>query len=157
MQNRGCEEAKVGNSARDVERTRERNRLAGVDRLSARKLLQVTFDQVRYPQQKTRAFACRFFGPFGKCLLRRIDSKIDIARVTVRHLRVRFARGWFNVVEVFSAHRLDKFAIDKVVDLHRFRAHYFALSAPNVWRSMRTTKTTAIARDVSTSLDITRT
>src|ERR1700693_3554151 len=116
MQDRGCEEAKVGNTARDVERTRERNRLASVDRLSARKLLQVAFDQVRYPQQKTRAFACRFFGPFGKCLLRRSDGEIDIAGVTVRHRRVRLASRRLDVVEVTAANGLDKTAVDEVLN-----------------------------------------
>lgn len=56
-------------------------------------------------------------------LLRYGDSKINVARVAVRDLRIRLAGRRFNIVEVSSADRLDKFAVDEVLDFNLFRVH----------------------------------
>jgi molybdopterin molybdotransferase len=129
MQDRGCEKSKIADCARDVERTRERDRLTGIDRLRACKLLEIALDQISYPQQKTRAFACRLFGPIGKDLFSRSDREIDIAGVAVRHLRVGFASRRFNIVEISTANRLGKFAVDKILNLEWFRLHNVSLNA----------------------------
>ena len=79
VQNRGREEAKVRDGARNIQRTRERNRLASIDRFGAREFLQIAIDQLSDSQQKARTFGRRFFRPIAKRFLRRVDRKIDIA------------------------------------------------------------------------------
>ena len=61
VQDRGGEEAEVGNGAGNIERTRERERLAGVDRFSARELLQIALDQIGDAQKDARSLRRRFF------------------------------------------------------------------------------------------------
>src|SRR5207248_10144826 len=112
-----CEEAKVGNSARDVECASKRNWLASIDRLSLCELFQIALDQVGDAQKNCGTIRRRLLRPIGKRLLGCGNRKIDIVRVAVRHLRIRFASPRFNVVEVFSTDRLDKLAIDKVLNL----------------------------------------
>ena len=51
---------KLRDGARNIQCTRERNRLASVDRFGAREFLQVALDQIGDPQQKVRALGCRF-------------------------------------------------------------------------------------------------
>ena len=56
-------------------------------------------------------------------LLRYGDSKINVARVAVRDLRIRFASCRFNIVEVSTGDRLDKSAVDEVLDLEYLSMH----------------------------------
>src|SRR5947208_12518549 len=60
MQDRSREESEICDRAWNIERARERNRLAGIDGFGARKFLQVAIDQIGDPQQKARTFGCRF-------------------------------------------------------------------------------------------------
>src|SRR5205814_10246362 len=103
--------------------TRQRDWFPGVNRSRSRKVFEIPFDQVGYPQEKTRTLGCRFFRPIAKCLLRCSDSKIDIVGIAVRDLRVRFASRRFDIVEISAGNRLDEFAINEVADLERLGAH----------------------------------
>src|SRR5438034_168399 len=123
MQDRSREESEVCDGPRNIERARERNRLASIDRLSTREFLQVAFDQIGDPQQITRTFGCRLVRPIVKSFLRCSDRKIDIVRVTVRHLRIRFASRRFDVVEIFATDRLKKLAVDEIPDASQYFCH----------------------------------
>src|SRR6187399_1937438 len=112
----GREEAEVGHRARNVEATREREWLACIDRLCAREFFQIALDQVGDAQKNLRSFCCSFFRPIGEGFLRRGHGKIDIARVAVRYLRIRLAGCRLDVVEILAADRLDKSAIDEVLN-----------------------------------------
>ena len=119
MQDRGREESKIAGGARNVERARERHWFASVDRLGACELFQITLNQVGDAQENFRALRRRFSRPFRKRLLRCSDGKVDIARVAVRDLRVGFSRCGFDVVEITPADRLNKLAVDEVLDRRR--------------------------------------
>src|SRR5436309_3532093 len=51
------------------------------------------------------------------------DRKIDIVRVTVRNLRIRFASRRFDVVEIFATDRLKKLAVDEIPDASQYFCH----------------------------------
>jgi hypothetical protein len=55
MQDRGREESKIRDSARDVHPPRERNRLAVVVAFESRQLFEILFDEIGELQQDARA------------------------------------------------------------------------------------------------------
>ncbi len=61
--------------------------------------------------------------PLDERFLRGRHRKIDIARIAVGDLRVRLSRRRFDVVEIFSADRLNELTIDEITDLEWFGAH----------------------------------
>ena len=117
VQDRGREEAEIARGARNVEAARERERLARVDRLRARELLEIALDQVGDAQKNARPLRRRRARPIRERFLRRGDGQIDIATVAVGDLRIRFAGRRFDVVEIFPADRLNKLAVDEVLNL----------------------------------------
>jgi len=123
VQDRCREKSEIGDGARNIEHARERNRLASIDRLCARELLDIAFDQLRDAQKNFGALRRRSFRPIGKRLLACSDRKIDIARVAIRDLRMRFTGRRLDVVEIATPDRLDEFAIDEVADSLKLCVH----------------------------------
>src|ERR1051325_8043590 len=116
VENRGREETKVRDGAWNIERARERNRLAGVDRFRAREVFQIALNQIGDAKKNLRSLAGRFLRPIRKSFLRSRDGKIDILFSAVGDLRVRLAGRGLDVVEIFAAERLDELAVDEVFD-----------------------------------------
>ena len=139
MQDRRREETEIAGGARNVERTRERERLASVDRLGAREFLQIALDQAGDTQKNLRAFCRWLLRPIGECFLSGRYGKIDITRIAVGDLRIRFARRRLNIVEITAADWLNKLAVDEILNLrvgfHQSRAPAFA----RLWRRKRET------------------
>ena len=51
------------------------------------------------------------------------DSKINVARVAVRDLRIRFASRRLDVVEILAAYRFGKLPVDKIADSLKLCVH----------------------------------
>ena len=68
-------------------------------------------------------------------LLRYGDSKINVARVAVRDLRIRFASRRLDVVEILAANRLDKLTVDKILDpdvIFRLHPQRLSILSPRI-------------------------
>ena len=117
MQDRRRKEPEIGHCTGNIERARKRERLACINRFSSRKFLEIAFDQVGNMQQKFRSLRSGFFGPINKRLLCDSDGGFYIAAVAIRDLRIRFASGRFDIVEVLSADWLYELTVDEVLDL----------------------------------------
>src|SRR6266699_1837905 len=76
--------------------------------------------------KKRKLLAASGMSSVRERLLRRGDGKIDITAIAIRDLRIRLPRRRFDVVEIFSADRLNKLAVNEVsnfrVGFHRLRA-----------------------------------
>ena len=155
MQDRGREKAEICNSARNIERTRERQGFAGVDRFGTRQLLEIALDQIGDAQKNPRPLLRRRARPIRERLLRRGHGKIDIARVAVRNLRVRLSCRRLDIVEIFPANGVNELAVDEVFDLSWLFLHsgYCKRQARAAQRRLQNPE---IVRGVSTSLDMTK-
>ena len=105
---------KLRGRARNVDASRERERLAGVDALGLGEFLQIRIDQVGELQQNPRSLLRRRVRPRGKRTLRRVHRTIDIALVAVGHQRIRLSRRRLDVVEEGSADWFDELSVDKI-------------------------------------------
>src|SRR5437588_2521254 len=123
VQDRGREEAEIAGGAWNVERSRKRERLPRIDRLSSRDLFEIALDQIGDAQKNPRPLLRRRARPIRERLLRRGHGKIDIAAVAVRGLRIRLSRRWLNVVQIFSTERPNKLAVDEILNLEWLSAH----------------------------------
>ena len=126
VQNCGREKAKVAGRSRNIERSREGQRLAGIDRFRTGEFFQIALDQVGDAQQDPGAIRRRCFRPSRKSSFGRSHGKLDVARLAIGNERIRFAGRRFDVIEIFSAERLDELAVDEVADLNGFGRHQFS-------------------------------
>jgi len=117
VQDRGREKSEIAGRARNVQRARERDWFAGVDRFRAREFFQIALDQIGDAQKDLRSFLARCFGPVSECFLRRGDRKIDIFFSAIGDLRVRLAGRRLDVVQVLAGPWLAKLAVDKIQNL----------------------------------------
>jgi hypothetical protein len=88
VENCGREKAKIAGGSRNVQRARERDWFAGIDRLGASELLQITLDKIGNAQENARPVRTGDPRPLYKRFLCRSHGKINIARIAVRYLRI---------------------------------------------------------------------
>src|SRR5947208_11778399 len=128
MQDRGREESEIAGRARNVQRTGERERFAGVDGLGAREFFQIALDQIGDAQENLRSVRRRLVRPIGKGRLGGRHGKIDIFFTAVSDLRVWLPRRRLDVVEKASALRFNKLTANEVLDSGEILGHKTALS-----------------------------
>ena len=110
---------KFGDGARDVEPPRERDRLAGVDRLELRELVEVLLDEIGELAAGGRErSAAGVRDHAGNACLRRADGVVDVALVAVGNRGDDVGGRGIDVVEVRAGTRRDEFAVDEIRDLH---------------------------------------
>src|SRR5207249_8914875 len=102
----------IARRARDVERARQGDRLAGVDALGPRQILGERLDPRGYRQQQAGALLGRCPRPGRERLPCRRDRALDVALVTVRDRREDLPGGRLDDVEMVARSRLDQVAVD---------------------------------------------
>src|SRR5689334_9140394 len=105
MKNSSCEKSKIAGRAWYIERPREGQRLAGIDRFRARKFVEVPLDQIGDAKQQPRSLGGVRSRPVGESFLRSRHRQLDVTAVAVRHLGIGFAGRGLNIVEVFAPNR----------------------------------------------------
>jgi len=118
MKDRGGEETKIRDCARDVERARERDRFAVVATFETREVVEVLFDEIGELQQNARALFRGCFAPRRKCILRRRDRGIDVGAIAVGNLRDDVSGRGLDVIEIRAARGSDEFAADEISEAH---------------------------------------
>src|SRR5207248_3311128 len=81
---------------------------------------EIALGQIDDAQENARSIRRRRARPIRECFFRGDDGQLDIARIAIRNLRIRFARRRLDVVEIFSAKRRKELAVDEVADLKWF-------------------------------------
>src|SRR4029077_4470701 len=123
VENCGREKTKIAGGPRNVQRARERGWFAGIDRLGASELLQITLNKIGNAQENARPVRYGVPRPFYKRFLCRSHGGINIARIAVRHLRIWLSGCGLDVVEVLTTDGLNELTVDEVSNFVQFGVH----------------------------------